>query len=482
MDLSFPMETRGGISHEIARWLGIDGQDAFRGAHEKVTSITVHFVDEHDHELPITEVREAELNGPTTGLDTIVRIIESAVMRDAATRWGNPLYAIYFHLTGGQNNRGRYPFNVAGSAHMFRNGSNMGGGSMVRHGRGGGGMDGYGAGQDAMLAQDAMKIVPELLRWSTEERRVNDERVAVAFRTQQETIKMQATIIESFNDREIRIRDLENELLDRKYEIEKKRKKDEESEKRWATLWRVAEQYGLPLGAMILPPVIESIRKLNAGPNYVPNEMNFDKVQEIIKNAQAAAEGGGVHINAPPKPSDGANGQPNGAQNGGAPNGAPHEQPPPQGPNVAPGPPMVPPGMHPLEAFHRQIALDLVRFMGLVRMKGHIDLIKTALEDPGLVAIYDEIVQATVVADASNESIDKLAQLALQFGATLQQHEAIAMKLFVTVDGFEQEAMRGLMQLLMQYGAFVQHLMQQEQQRGQGGDPQGPPPQGAPPS
>ena len=79
---------------------------------------------------------------------------------------------------------------------MYRNGSAHSPNGMMRHGGGrGGGVD-FGGGVDTAMLQDALKIVPELLRWSTEERRVNDERTAVTFKTQQETIKMYGAIIE----------------------------------------------------------------------------------------------------------------------------------------------------------------------------------------------------------------------------------------------------------------------------------------------
>jgi hypothetical protein len=323
----------------------------------------------------------------------------------------------------------------------------------------------------ALMMKDALMIVPQLLEYVAGERKQNDARIEVAFHTQQATIRMQNEIIDSFKDREMRIRELENEMLSAKYEIEKKRKKDEESEKRWAAVWRMAEQYGLPLGAMLLPPLIEGIRKLNAGPNYVPNEMNFEKVQEIIAKAQAAAEGQPVNVGAPH-----ANGASNGAPQNGAPppNGAPaHDAPPPNGPPpgaAAGGPPPQAEG-NPLDMFHKRIAIDLVRFMGLVRMKGHVDVIKNAIDDPAIVAVYDEIVQATVTADATEDNVMKLAQLAMQLGAALMQRQDIAMKIFMSVDGFEREAMQELVQLLQQYGMFVQHLAAQQQ----GGAPPGPP-------
>ena len=474
MNQEFTPEQKGQIFNEIARWMGVDGQDALRASHEKVTLITVAFVDDHDHEHTVTEVKDNELNGPA-GMDGIMRIIESAVMRDALTRFGNCVYALYFHLAGGQMNRGRYPFIVPGSGHMYRSGAGQGGSSfgLARYGdRGGrgGGMGGdMGAQSDlALMMKDALMIVPQLLEYVAGERKQNDARIEVAFHTQQATIKMQNEIIDSFKDREMRIRELENEMLSAKYEIEKKRKKDEESEKRWAAVWRMAEQYGLPLGAMLIPPLIEGIRKLNAGPNYVPNEMNFEKVQEIIAKAQSAAEGGPVHV-------DGAhaNGAANGAsQNGAPPNGAPaNGAPPANGPPGAAGPEAE---GNPLDMFHKRIAMDLVRFMGLVRMKGHVDLIKNAIDDPAIVAVYDEIVQSTVTADATEENVMKLAQLAMQLGGALMQRQDIAMKIFMSVNGFEREAMQELVQLLQQYGMFVQHLAKQQQ----GGAPPGAPPPG----
>ena len=453
MELHLKPEIKGEIFNQVARVMGIDGQDAFRGEHEKVDTIEVVFVDEHDHEHPVTALKDAEINGPNVGMDSIVRIIESAVMRDALTRWGNVVYALYFHLKGGQANRERFPFIVEGSAHRYRGGGGPGGpngyGALTVRGRDAFG--GVGGSTEMMTMQEALRIVPELLKWSTEERRVNDERVDVAFKSMQQTIAMQNEIIQSGNEREMRIRELENQLMERKYEIDKKRKKDEESEKRTATLWKIAEQYGVPLGAMILPPIIEGIRKLNAGPNYVPSEVNFEKVQEIIKNAQAAAEGEPVHVT-PPKP-PGANGAaPSSAQ------GAP------QGP---PGPPAPPgaPDEHPLQAFHKRIAFDLVRLMSLVRAKGHVDTIKAALEDEtALLKLYEEIVKATESAGTSDEDIDKLAQLALGFGSALMQKQEIGMKLFMSVDGFEQQALRDFMGLLQHYGSFVQHMMAQQKE------------------
>ncbi len=488
MNLEFTPELRGQIFNEIARWMGVDGQDAMRGPHEKVTLITVTFVDEHEHEHQITEIKDNELNGQA-GMDGIMRIIESAVMRDALTRFGNCLYALYFHLAQGQMNRGRFPFLIPGSGHMYRAGANQGGGSfgLARYGdRGGGlrrgGFDGGDGGPAdlALMIKDALTIVPQLLEYVAGERKQNDERIEIAFKSQQDTIRMQNEIITEQNAREMRIRELENELLDRRYEIEKKRKKEEIAEKRWDTAWEMAIKYGMPLLAMLTPPLIEAIRKLNNGPNYVPNEMNFEKVQELIQQMQN--DGGQVNVNGH------ANGAPNGAPQNGAPqNGAPHANGAPQNgaPHAANGAPppngapaaaagAAPPEGNPLDMFHKRIAMDLVRFMGLVRMKGHVDLIKDAIGVPEIVALYEEIVQATVTADATDENVMKLAQLALQLGGALMQHQDIAIKIYMSVDGFEREAMQELVQLLQQYGMFVQHLAAQQH----GGGPQGPPSSG----
>lgn len=487
MNLEFAPEQRGQIFNEIARWMGVDGQDALRGAHEKVTLITVNHVDDHDHEQPVTEVKDAELNGPA-GMDGIMRIIESAVMRDALTRFGNVVYALYFHLAGGQTNRGRFPFIVAGSGHQYRRGDNgQSSFGLARYGdRGGGGMMRGGMGGDggpadlALMIKDALTIVPQLLEYVAGERKQNDERIEIAFKSQQDTIRMQNEIISEQNAREMRIRELENELLDRRYEIDKKRKKEEIAEKRWDTAWDMAIKYGMPLLAMLTPPIIEAIRKLNNGPNYVPNEMNFEKVQELIQQMQN--DGGQVNINQQPH----ANGAP---QNGAAQNGAPHTNgatqngvppaaaasgaPPPNGPTAdAAG---AAPEGNPLDMFHKRIAMDLVRFMGLVRMKGHVDLIKDALDEPAIVALYEEIVQATVTADATDDNVMKLAQLAMQLGAALMQRQEIAMKIYMSVDGFEREAMQELVQLLQQYAMFVQHLAAQQQ----GGAPGAPSPGGS---
>ena len=46
--------------------------------------------------------------------------IGHAVMRDALTRFGNCVYALYFHLAQGQMNRGRFPFIIAGSGQNYR--------------------------------------------------------------------------------------------------------------------------------------------------------------------------------------------------------------------------------------------------------------------------------------------------------------------------------------------------------------------------
>ncbi len=123
-DRQFDLETRRDLSNEIADWLGLDGQYPHRTKEDEVTAIDLRQMDEKNRETMIAEFRGNEINGPNAGLDSIVRMIESATLRDACTRYGNVVYAIYFHLSGGQMNRGRYPFIVPGGAHRYRNGRN----------------------------------------------------------------------------------------------------------------------------------------------------------------------------------------------------------------------------------------------------------------------------------------------------------------------------------------------------------------------
>ena len=115
--LQMDPEVRGGIANEVARWMGLDGQAVFRAAHSRVIAIEVRHIDAKGREEALTEIVECELTDEKMSLDGIVGIVESATVRDAATRAGQALYAIYFHLVAGQRNRGRYPFTVKGGRH-----------------------------------------------------------------------------------------------------------------------------------------------------------------------------------------------------------------------------------------------------------------------------------------------------------------------------------------------------------------------------
>jgi hypothetical protein len=455
MQNQFDIETRAGISHEIARWMGLDGQDAHRSDLAKVVCIDLrHIDDESNRETQIAEFRDNEISG-SNGLDAIVDMIASATLRDAMTRYGNALYAIYFHLAGGQMNRGRYPFFVPGAAHMFRGNSGGNGSALaLRHGRG----DGSSI-MNSPDAADALKVSVEFLKWSTEERKANDERSMVLFKTMQEVIKSQAAIIDDGLRRELRVRELEADMLDHKYELDKKRKSDEEREKWVGKAIEAAETYG----PMILPPVVELIRRFNGGPNYVPQEMNLDSIQEKIRQAKEAAG----HAEAAEAAEANGNGHAPHAHTNGT-NGNGNGGPPPP----AAAPPDGEPS--PIEIFHHRIAFDLVRFVALTKASNHLDQMRAALEaSPSAQQLLDAIVVAATKPEVgkTEESINELSQLALTFGSTLMAAPAAGLQLAQCLEGFERAALLELSDLLKRYVEFVQQVQASQQPPPPGGQP-----------
>ncbi len=481
MQTQLDVETRTGLMHEIARYMGLDGQDAHRTKEEKVNGIDLRYVDDDNRETQISEFRGDEINGPNSGLDSIVRMIESATLRDAYTRYGNVVYAIYFHMSGGQMNRGRYPFVVPGGGHMSRNGPG-GANGMVRHGGGYGGPGG--PMMDSQAAADSLRVSVEFLKWSTTERQANDERTNVLFRTMESVIKSQADMLDSGLKRELRVRELEADMLDHKYELDKKRKADEEREQWVGKAIQAAETYG----PMLLPPVVEAIRKFNHGPGYVPHEMSMEAIQEQIRKAKEAAgvEGGGGH-----PPQNGTTNHTNGGGNGHGGNGhgggsgqaggggaggggAGGEQPSADGTAAAQQQPAQSSNEPtPIELFHHRIAFDLVRFVALVKGNDRLVKMREALEGSAPAqSLLDAIVTAAGKPGIGSDekSIEELTQLAMMFGGALMQTPQVGLALAQTLEGFERAALLELSDLLKRYVEFTEQVAaaQRAQQGGQG--------------
>jgi len=440
----FDMVLRSELSNEIARMMGLDGQDAHRDAkRDKVVGIELRYIDEHEHETEITEFTGDELNGPNAGIDSIVGMIESATMRDAQTRYGNALYAIFFHLSGNQKNRGRFPFRVPGGAHMYRGSGGGSSSALAAYGRGGGmqsvrGMMGEVPLESGQIA-DVFRVAVEFLKYTTEERKQNDDRTQILVRGFESLVKQQQEVIESRGTRDLSVIELQNEMFTAKYEIDKKREDDAERKKWAAKAIEAVEAYG----PLLLPPVIETIRKFNNGPNYVPSEMDMEKLQNLIRKAKGEAV---------EEPTNGHAG----GQNGHVPG-----PPPPQG-TQQPGDPS------PIDIFHHRIAFDVCRLIGMVKANGHIDSMRAAF-DPGSPALmaFDAIVAAVGQpgVGSTEESVNELAQLTLMFGGALQSKPEVGLKILQSVSGFERAGLIELSQLLKQYVEFVQQAAASEQQQ-----------------
>ena len=453
---TFDTETRGAISHEIARMMGIDGQSPHRSDKQRVEAIELNYVDENNHEVTITEFKGEEI-GENTSLDEIVRMIESATMRDALTRFGIALYALYFHLVGGQKNRGRFPFTVPGQGSTYRNTAGASA-PMMRYGGGGFGM--MGQPQDSMTTAEQMRVLVEMLKWSTEERRVNDERTERMFKSYEGMLKNQQSLIEDFSKRELRVRELEDSMQERKYELDKKKEADAEK-KEWVNrALAAAEKYG----PLLLPPVVEAIRKFNHGPNYVPNESETRrKVEEVIARTQAATAEEG----------DGSNGA--ASSNGAAGHGS--------GASPSPGEATTPEEMatRVLDVWHQRIAFDLCRLVAMLKASGRLEAFQNALKGVGQAkTLFEAILKATAVGDPeSAESIRDLAELALGFGMTLQENQLAALGLVNIAVGFERVALIQFAQLLQEYVKVVEQIAS-VQSAGDSAPPQGGEGNGAP--
>ncbi len=420
-------ETRGAINHEIARWLGVDGQSAHRSDYLNVEEIELFYMDENDHENPITGLKGEELHGPNASLDGIVSIIESAACRDALTRFGNCVYVLYFHLKGGQKNRGRFPFITPGSGHTVR-GSGEGSALARRNGRNGGA-----DAMDSQTAAEALRVTVELLRWSTEERKVNDDRSANLFSSFEKVLRQQNEVIQNYSDREMRIIELEGTLNERKYELEQKRKADEEKSKWMSEAIEVAKTYG----PMLLPPVIETIRKFNNGPNYVPNETTvFEKIKKAQEAAARAAKENGEGEGDETAPSNGATNGTNGA--------AAHAGPSDEERAAA------------AVQVQGRIALDLCRLIALAKSTQSDVIMREAMKDHAeILQVFEAIVVATAALDA-HERVDDLVQMALGFGGALQQNPVLAVKIVTSIQNpFMRATLIEFSELLKQYVKFM---------------------------
>jgi len=435
---NFEPETRGAIFNEIARMLGIDGQNAVRDPNDRVVAIDLRYLDiQSNREDQVSDFKENEITAH--GIDGIMGMIEKATLRDARVRYGEAAYVIYFHLAGGQMNRGRFTFIVPGGAHELRGP----GGSTAMTTRGHGGMTAYSAFGTGMPGEvtpmEVMRILPELLRWATDERRLNDERTQLIFQSAERLIQRQNEIIEHHDARGMSVRQLENDLFDLKDEREKKRKEDEDKKKWIEGAFKALKNYG----PYALPPIIEAIRKLNHGPNYVPKEIDIEAIQERIRQAEAEAEAK-ANGTAPPQAANGAaatNGKPQPSQPAAAAaegNGDPGAQ------------------RAQIEQLSMRIAYDLCRLVALLKARGHIDLVREKLDGSAAQGLFDQMVTATDnFAPESEQKVDSLVAMALGFGQALREAPMIAMGLMQSVEGFERAGFMELADLLKHYAVLT---------------------------
>lgn len=446
----FPLETRQEVENGIAQHCRLDKPampktKAGEEDHRRIVRLTLLHRDGHGHEREIVEWDERDLYGEHVSLDSIVHGVELAACRDAAFQFGGEcVYVLVFHGKD-HPNRSRFFFKIFGGQEV----QNL---AISMHGRG----DRNGEGT---LAE---RLMPDILKYVSEKEGRIDAKAELVFGTLVKHVQQLSSVVTEYTDRELKLREITLNAEDHIYERDKKRKEDEEEAKMKHKTWEMFNEHA----PKALPYLIQAIQRFSSGPNGGSQSSEF---QEWMAEQQRRAEENAVKAEkttekSRKKSSNGTNGTngTNGHSHGGEASAGPELQAEEDvgrdnggGETVAAAgssggePPM-------LVQLQLRVAFDTTRFVSLCKSREKFEALREALTEEQR-GIFDEIATATETANLDEEeSVLRIAGLALGFGAAVQADPLTGVKLFGVLDSMCKIALVELSNLLKMYFEAMQ--------------------------
>jgi hypothetical protein len=426
-DFEFCVETRREVTVAIADRLRYDkpatptekGEDD----HRKIVRMSLRFREPHGHEHDITEWDERDLFGKGAGIPTIVRGVELASCRDAAYRFGGDcIYVLAFHAKD-YNNRSSFVFKLPG-------------GQEVQHmamTTGRGGMHGSGGREDVGIAE---RLMPDILKYVSEKEDRIEKKAELVFNTIMKQNQQYAEVVTGYTDRELKLREIALNAGDHQYEREQKHREDEENAR---TKREGIEFFKEKVVPEVLPYVVQAIQRFSNGPGGYADAPDFQRWYEEREAAKKASQSDqrDPQKEESSRPQNGQNGGPHkGGSGEGSQEGA------------------LEPSM--FERLQLRVALDTTSFIGLLRTRNKLEVVREALTEPQR-DLFDEIAKVSGTFDIDQkEEVEKISGLALMFGAAVQLDPSTGFKLLGVLDGMCKISLVELSNLLKIYHEATQ--------------------------
>jgi len=447
----FAPHTRREVTVGIAQHLGLDKPSPpkeHRGGEEedwrKIFRMSLIHRDERGHEHAVAEWDERDLYAKGISMDTIVHGVELASCRDAAYQpYGEVVYVLSFHGKD-HPNRSRFMFKIQGGQEV----QNL----AMTHGMMGG--------RDGMQASSlAERLIPDILKYVDGKEERLTRREVHFLDTIVKQLAARDEIIQQYTDRETNLIEIARNADDHAYERNKKRKEEEADEKRKQELMDLVKEHG----PKAMPHIIGALKRLSGG----------GAAQEAPQGAGYGAgygESYGDWYGGPPKPEGRrpsqqkkrseqpeSEKQTNGNARGrredaeSSARGAAAEDEKEKGPEgeAGEGGDSGEPSM--LDQIKLRVAFDTSRFVMLAQGRSKLEAIHGALSKTQW-DLFLEIKKVVESEDLdSNESVQKVADLALQFGMAMKLDPEVGDKLLEALDNITRLALLELSKLLAIY-------------------------------
>ena len=448
----FAIQTRREVTVGIAQHLGLDKPSPpkeHRGGEEedwrKIFRMSLKHRDERGHEHEVAEWDERDLYAKGISMDTIVHGVELAACRDAAYQpYGEVVYVLAFHGKD-HPNRSRFMFKIQGGQEV----QNL----AMTHGMMGG-RDGM---QSSSLAE---RLIPDILKYVDGKEERLTRREVHFLDTIVKQLAARDEIIQQYTDRETNLIEIARNADDHAYERNKKRREEEADEKRKQELMDLVKEHG----PKAMPYIIGALKRLSGG----------GAPQEAPQGAGYGAGFGGSYgdwYGGPPKPEgrrpspkkrpeepepEKTNGHARGVEedagSGGerGASGAGEKEKKPEGgdgdgEDGSSGEPSM------FEQLKLRVAFDTSRFVMLAQGRSKLEAIRKALSETQW-ELFLEIKKVVESEDLdSNESVQKVADLALQFGMAVKLDPEVGDKLLEALDNITRLALLELSKLLAIY-------------------------------
>jgi hypothetical protein len=457
----FAIQTRREVTVGIAQHLGLDKPSPpkeQRGGEEedwrKIFRMSLKHRDERGHEHEVAEWDERDLYAKGISMDTIVHGVELAACRDAAYQpYGEVVYVLAFHGKD-HPNRSRFMFKIQGGQEV----QNL----AMTHGM----MGGRDSVQSASLAE---RLIPDILKYVDGKEERLTRRETHFLDTIVKQLAARDEVIQQYTDREMNLIEIERNADDHAYDRNKKRKEEEADEKRKQELMDLVKEHG----PKAMPYVIGALKRLSGGgvsqeasqgPGYgegygagyggygdwygtppKPEERRQSREQREKPEARGKSSNGYASSNGNAS-SNGHGREGSEEAEGGAQDVETGEK---EKSSEGDEPSM-------LDQLKLRVAFDTSRFVMLAQGRNKLEAIRGALSESQW-DVFMEIKKAVESEDLdSNESVQKVADLALQFGMVVKLDPATGEKLLEALDNITRLALLELSKLLAFYYEHLQ--------------------------